>query len=186
MLTKTTPSEEQVAARFHFADLAGQYYMSGRFAAFTHCLPVAGSLLHHAIECFLKSGLVEVHSLRDLRSRRFGHSLTNLWSEFKTLCPSSGLNVYDKSVAELDQFERLRYPDLMVSQGMQVSMVVLNSQFTRLPNGPQPPFHLVIESVDVLAKVIADACGLSKVSMFASADASAKHFLHLHNLHWVE
>jgi hypothetical protein len=186
MLTNTVPREEQMAARFHFANLAGQYYISGRFAALAHCVPVAGSLLHHAVECFLKCGLVEVHSLAQLRSKAFGHSLPNLWEKFKLLASDSSLNAHDWSVSELDKFERLRYPDLMVSYGMQVSLVIKNSEFSPLPSGPQPPFHLVIESVDVLAKAIASACGLSNAAMFSSSHPSALHFLHLHNLHWNE
>lgn len=184
MLTNTVPSEEQMAARFHFANLAGQYYISGRFSALSHCLPVAGSLLHHAIECFIKCGLIEVYSLGDLKSNAFGHSLPKLWGKFKCLSTDSSLGAHDWSITELDKFERLRYPDLMVSHGMQVSMVHRNCEFAPLPSGPQPPYHLVIESVDQLAKAIADACGLSSAAMFSSSHPSAFHFLHLHNLHW--
>jgi hypothetical protein len=186
MLTNTTPCEEKMAARFHFATLAGQYYISGRFSALAQCLPVAGSLLHHAIECFLKCGLIEVHSLRDLKTNAFGHSLPKLWEQFKLLSEDPALSAHDWSISELDKFERLRYPDLMVSHGMQVSMVHRISEFSPLPDGPQPPFHLVIESVDLLAKAIASACGLSGAAMFSSSNPSALHFLHLHNLHWTE
>ena len=80
-----TPSSEQMAAHFEFARLAGQYLVSGRFAALAHCLPVAGNLLHHSIEMFLKCVLVKSLTLSELK--RLGHNLNTLWARFAELHP---------------------------------------------------------------------------------------------------
>ena len=184
MLTTTTPNENQMAARFHFASLAGQYYVTGRFAALSHCLPVAGTILHHSVEMFLKCGLVEKYPLTKLKS--FGHSLPRLWAEFKASTNNTALTTHDWTVTELDKFEQLRYPELMVTDGMFVSMTTFSAEFAELPTGPQPPFHLVLEKIDKLTLSISRACGLSKSAMFSPHNASAMHHLYCNNLHWIE
>ena len=50
-----------------------QYYVAGRFAVFGWLNPVAGNLLHHAIEMYLKGGLSKTKSLKGLRA--FQHNL---------------------------------------------------------------------------------------------------------------
>ena len=150
----------------------------------SHCLPVAGTILHHAVEMLLKCGLVESYPLAKLKS--FGHSLPRLWVEFKALADDHALTAHDWTVNELDKFEQLRYPDLMVTDGMQVSMVMRNADFSELPHGPQPPFHLVLENIDQLTSAISMACGLSKSAMFSPHNASAMRYLYRNNLHWSE
>jgi hypothetical protein len=65
-----------------FFQNACQYYVAGRYAAFAALNPVAGNLLHHAIEHFLKGGLSKTKSLAELK--RLGHSLPKIWAAFKT------------------------------------------------------------------------------------------------------
>ena len=133
----TAPSHEQMAAHFEFARLATQYHASGRFAAPSHCIPVAGNLLHHSIEMFLKCVLVKSLSLKELKA--LGHNLTILWSRFTQLHPHPTHAALDSAVAELERFERLRYPDSVVLEGMQVSFVISNAHYSPLPAGPLPP-----------------------------------------------
>jgi hypothetical protein len=170
-----------MAAHFEFARLATQYYVSGRFAALSHCVPVAGNLLHHALEMFLKCVLVKTLSLKELKG--IGHNLSTLWGRFAQAYPDPALSSLDASVAELERFERLRYPDTVVLEGMQVSFVLFREQFAPLPAGPQPPYHLVLEDVDHIAQAAAKASGLYRVAFVAGLSPQAIQFLELHNLH---
>ena len=177
----STPSQDQMAAHFEFARLAAQYHASGRFAALSHCLPVAGNLLHHSIEMFLKCVLVKALTLKELKG--LGHNLATLWSRFAQIHPHPTHAALTAAVAELERFERLRYPDSVVLEGMQVSFVISRAQFSPLPSGPQPPYHLVLEDVDAIAQKAAQASGLTQVAFTSGLSEEAIHFLKLHNVH---
>ena len=176
-----TPSGEQMAARFEFAHLAGQYLVAGRFAALTHCMPVAGNLLHHAVEMLLKCVLVESHSLRELKG--LGHNLSTLWERFEVLHPNPVHASLRAAIAELEKFERLRYPDSVVLEGMQVSFVVTRAQFSPLPSGPQPPYHLVLEDIDSIIKIAAYASRFEGADFTSGISTQGIHFLQSHNAH---
>ena len=177
----TAPSHEQMAAHFEFARLATQYHAAGRFAALSHCIPVAGNLLHHSIEMFLKCVLVKSLSLKELKA--LGHNLTILWSRFTQLHPHPTHAALDSAVAELERFERLRYPDSVVLEGMQVSFVVSKAHYSPLPAGPQPPYHLVLEDIDNIAKIAAQASGLDRVAFTSGLSEQALQYLQIHNAH---
>ena len=83
----------------------------------------------------------------------------------------------------LERFERLRYPDSVVLEGMQVSFVISRAQFSPLPSCPQPPYHLVLEDVDAIAQKAAQASGLTQVAFTSGLSEEAIHFLKLHNVH---
>lgn len=50
--TTDAPNDEDLSSRF--LDLALQYHVAGRSAYFAFSMPIAGNLLHHAIEMLLK------------------------------------------------------------------------------------------------------------------------------------
>jgi len=72
-----------------------QYYIAGRYAVFAALIPVAGNLMHHAIEHFLKGGLAKTKSLEDLK--KLGHKLPKVWDAFKA-------QANDPTLAQLYQF----------------------------------------------------------------------------------
>src|SRR5256885_2139178 len=96
-------TEKNDRARMEFFRLGVHYYAAGRFAALNHLIPVAGNLLHHAIEMFLKGALGPVIGLEALRNTR--HDLNRIWTTFKENFPIDGPAVLDKGVAELHRFE---------------------------------------------------------------------------------
>jgi len=177
----TEPTPEQIAAQYQFAELAGQYYAAGRFAALTHCIPVAGNLLHHAVEMFIKCALIRSHSLSDLKV--YSHRLPVLWNRFKEIHSTLSCAHLDGAISELDRFELLRYPESVVKDGMQVLMTPSRANFARLPDGPQPPYHLVLEDVDEIAQVSAGASSLSSHAFRRNHTKMALHFVYLENLH---
>jgi hypothetical protein len=104
-----------------FLDSAIQYYVAARTSVLAGLLPVCGNLFHHAIEAQLKARLSQTHTLEELK-QKFGHKLPKLWRAFKVQFPKSDLRQFDDLIADLDKFEKLRYPDAVLAEG--ASMLV--------------------------------------------------------------
>jgi hypothetical protein len=67
----------------------------------------------------LKGGLSKSRSLTTLR--KLGHNLIDIWMEFKAEFPSSaGLQQFDAAVADLAEFDEIRYPDKILKNGAQM------------------------------------------------------------------
>jgi hypothetical protein len=137
-----------------FLDLGVQYYVAGRYAAFAGLAPVSGNLLHHAIEMFLKGGLANALSSSDLRN--LGHSLAQSWERFKVEFNDVDLTRFDEIVTQLDKFERIRYPDRVLTEGMQVRIEVTGPVVASFLTPPSsvPIYDLVLCQVDELVKAI--------------------------------
>jgi len=125
LLTKlaSKPTTPTPNAYLQFFQLAIQYYVSARFAAMAPCMPVAGNLYHHAIELILKGELSKSTPLLELAKSR--HSLKKTWKKFVKLFPGEDLTPFRELIRELDRFERIRYPDAVLKEGM-VGMIDWN------------------------------------------------------------
>src|SRR6266567_5390434 len=125
-------------ARADFFRLGMHYYIVGRFATLTGLFPMAGNLLHHAIEMFLKGALVRVIGLDALRT--IGHDLNRLWQAFKSHFPFAEAASFDKPIAEMHRFERLRYPDVAIREGMEATLAIFREHSIETPgSGESPP-----------------------------------------------
>jgi hypothetical protein len=93
---------------------AVDYYVAGRFAARASLVPLAGNMMHHAIELSLKAALVERVGMDKLR-HKFGHNVPKLWNEYRGA--RTNLSKFDRMVAEVDRFEEIRYPDALAANG---------------------------------------------------------------------
>jgi hypothetical protein len=100
-----------------FVGLGLQYYVAARSAAWAGLVPVCGNLYHHALELLLKAGLSQNHSLKELGKKPFSHDLSNLWNTFKAEFPSTELPQFDPTIADIDDFEDIRYPDKVLKNG---------------------------------------------------------------------
>ena len=98
-------------ARVSFFSSGMQYYISGRYAVLARLVPVAGNLLHHAIEMFLKGGLAPVADLNELR--RLGHNVPNMWRLFKERLGQRELDRFDSVITSVNAFEELRLSGLV-------------------------------------------------------------------------
>ena len=110
-----------------------QYYIAGRYAIFAGLAPVAGNVLHHAIEMFLKGCLSKTKSLDELKKLR--HNLPKIWGMFKIQFKDVALDDFNGIVSSLNSFEELRYPDSVLETGMLCTM------------GPKRPFTSVVPKV---------------------------------------
>lgn len=115
------PGEHQDA--YHYAakafDYGMQYLGAGRFAVASRFTPVGAGLLHHAIEMFLKGLVARGSHPADISQfrNRYGHKLGAIWREVLARFPNKGLESFAETIAKLDEFEDIRYPDKLISGG---------------------------------------------------------------------
>ena len=149
--TRTMVSAQFVGERgeIAFVTIAVQYYVAGRQAAIAQLFPVSGNLLHHAVEMLLKGVLCRTKSLEELRANR--HNLKRSWNAFRASFPEDELAEFTPAVRTLNKFERLRYPDELLTTGM-VGMFALFREHSTSASGSAstglPLFSLVLEDVD--------------------------------------
>jgi hypothetical protein len=99
-----------------FISAGMHYYVAGRYAVFAGLNPTAANLLHHAIEMALKGALAKKSV--DLRAlKRLNNDLPRIWREFKAQYGIDG-STFDGVIDELQKFETIRYPDVIVKQGL--------------------------------------------------------------------
>jgi hypothetical protein len=108
------------AAFLHFFFLsATQYYISGRYAVLANLVLIAGNLMHHAVEMYLKGALSKIFTPEELK-KKFGHNLPKLWHAFKKQVKDPRLDPFDTLIMSLDKFEEIRYPDAILEKVKQV------------------------------------------------------------------
>lgn len=129
-------------ARELFFHSGTQHYVAGGFAAIAALIPVAGNLLHHAVEMFIKGGLSAARSLDQLKG--MGHNLPRIWSEWKSLYPDPAHTKFDGVITNLHPFEELRYPNAVLAHGAGVTIDMGRGprpvSFCGLPYGALLPF----------------------------------------------
>lgn len=170
-------------ARIELIRSATQYYIAGRFAAITLLFPVSGNLLHHAVELYLKGILAKHYSLAELW--KFNHHLLKIWPVFKKKFQLADLSKFDPAIERLDRFERIRYPDKLLNEGMSGLLASSVQDFDQMQHNEirEPKYQLVLEEVDELVKVVFQLSGLNPRFFFDGIDDIARHFLLLRNAH---
>ena len=174
------------AAWQHFVGLGLQYFVAGRFAANAELVPVSGNLLHHAVEMLLKACLVSQVSMAELK--RTGHDLTRLWQQAVEYWPEIQTPAHSTTIAELQRFERLRYPDSAIADGAAMTLTLAPSwdrAHFRSADTSVPQYYLALSGVDALFRELfkkADANpevfvrGLSTAAQTAFGNANAHSF----------
>jgi hypothetical protein len=139
-----------------FLKLALQYYLAGRSAYFAFSMPVAGNILHHAVEMLLKSLLAEKGFIETELQFKFGHNVKRLWRTTKRTLADPGLGIYDPVIRRLAPMWGLRYPRRDRSRySFQLS---LRKEPATPATGDAakdlPHYHLSLEEVDELMKAL--------------------------------
>ncbi|MGQ0603551.1 MAG: hypothetical protein ACT4QE_17870 [Anaerolineales bacterium] len=136
-----------------FFSLGLQYFVAARFAAIAQLGSVVGNLFHHAVEMLLKGHLANKMSLLELKGK--GHRLEDLWMVFKSNIGDATLNRFDPTIAKLDKFESIRYPDRIISQGMMMKIGLVDcDESLDDPTHPEPAYDLCVEDIDRLVNAI--------------------------------
>jgi hypothetical protein len=132
-----------------FLRLALQYYIAGRSACFAYSMPVAGNLLHHAVEMVLKHLLAEKGVTESELHYEFRHDLKKLWRATKKSLADPSLNTYDPVIRNIARMYDVRYPRRSYSFQMSV-----RKEATRPATGPAAKglrhYHLSLEDADEL------------------------------------
>jgi hypothetical protein len=178
--------QQRIMQQTSFWDRGCEYYISGRFAVFAGLNPVAGNLLHHAIECLLKGALSKTHTLGELK--KYFHKLPMIWDTFKAEIGDANLCRFDAAVAEVHTYEDLRYPDKALQGGMGSIIsshrrlqlppewaARLESQRAGLP--PVPEYELCLQDVDELVEAIFKAAKVDPRSCFRGKNLKALEVL---------
>ncbi len=162
-----------------FFSAATQYYVAGRYAVLAGQIPVAGNLLHHAVEMFLKGGLAKSMTLAQLKA--LSHNLPTLWSTFKTSFSAPTLSSFDPLVASLHDFEELRYPDSILAKGMAVTIGVTRpaapAAAAPAPARPEPTYELYLDEVDALVGKIFEVASVNPAAFFGGLRGRAREYL---------
>lgn len=169
----------------HFWDRGCQYYIAGRFAVTGALNPIAGNLLHHAIEFLLKGALAKTRTLTQLR--QLGHKLPPTWEEFKAEVGDIGIARFDATIAALHAYEDIRYPDDALKNGME-SMITshrivqppVNPSGTTLPQVKR--YDLCLQDVDELAEAIFSAAKRNPRFFFSRLNPKSQDILRDGNL----
>jgi hypothetical protein len=150
----------------HFLGLAMQYYVAARSAALAQLMPVCGNLFHHAVEMLLKARLSHSRSLHELSRPPLGHKLAALWDAFKAEFPTVGLGQFDGTIANLDRFERVRYPDTTINEGAGLLLAWAPGPLS-ISYGtgvaPVPQYEIVITDIDSLVAKVFDICSRNPI-----------------------
>jgi len=160
-----------------FFSAATQYYVTGRYAVLAGQIPVAGNLLHHAIEMYLKGGLAKKMTLQQLKG--LSHKLPNLWSTFKAQFTDPALSNFDTLVSSLHAFEDLRYPDSILSKGMLVKMSIIRMSGAApgAPARPEPAYELYLEEIDALVGRIFEVVPVNPAFLLGGLPTKAREYL---------
>jgi hypothetical protein len=156
---------------------ASQYYVAGRYATIAQLFPVCANLLHHALEMYLKGVLSRHCSLDELKS--MNHNLKKTWRTFKTYFPNENLQKFDASVSALHKFERLRYPDEEIVNGICGQLVLFRTDIVEVqPFGksPSPVFTLVLEDIDQLVKYLFEIARVNPNFYFNNSLNQVAHY----------
>jgi len=160
-----------------FFSLGSSYYVVARIAAQGFLMPITGNLYHHAIEMLLKGRLAKEMSSPDLKA--LGHDLAQLWEHFKVLAGLSSLGTFDPLILELQQHERIRYPERIVDEGMQASVSLGGAPAPRsLTPGDQPPsYHIDVDRLDQLVASIFRASSVNPAFFFGALHPSLQEHI---------
>jgi hypothetical protein len=172
-------------APHHFFGVGLQYYVAGRAAARARQIPVAGNLLHHCIEMLLKAELSKTMSLGNIK-KQFSHDLLMAWAAFKNLHHAKDLSPFDELIADLDRFERIRYPDESILHGaaMSIGWGTVKPQAKQITGTKVPEYYLYVNEVDTLVARLFVVCSVSPKFFFGGLHEEAVRALAYENAHY--
>ncbi len=175
-----------------FVSQGMEYYLAGRFAFLQHA-HIAANLFHHGVELLLKYAL-----LRDAHEGaappNYGHDLRRLWRDFKARDQSrASLARFDGVVADLDDWEHIRYPGFRRSQ---ISGRAVAQAMTLLPYGrgayadfggrEVDAYVLCLEDIDDLVSSIVTAASINPKVLLIHLSPDAVDWYHRENRHRME
>jgi hypothetical protein len=155
------------------------YYVSARFACLAGFMPTCGFLSHYALEMFLK-GQLSIRNSED-QLRRWGHDLNALWAAFKAEFPATDFTGHDATVADIDDFWLIRYPETLIREGMHGTV-----NWSGLPGPPAtgssqlpmiPVYNVSLHSLDALVRTLFTVCSINPAFFGGRYNETARQYL---------
>jgi len=164
--------------RVRYVELGLQYLIAAKFATTSRLHLIAGNLYHHGIEILLKSYLLKTYKLAD--TKNMCHNLLKIWNVIKSEVRDPKLDEFDGIIQELDRFEKIRYPDKMVTEG--AAILTGTSRPTKTfaqinPNHTEPIYEMNSEDMDQIINCIVAFTGINFQSYTGWYDEIAKSFM---------
>jgi hypothetical protein len=175
------PANDSSQARLVFTQLGFEYYLSARFCLLSRLHHIAGNVFHSAIEMFLKGELVRVIELEKLK--KIGHDLKKLWRHFVINNRTDiDLQSDTASIEQIDLFERIRYPDNLISEGMELQVTIHPGDHIESDGVIQlPTYRLSLALMDRLIIRIIDASTLNPPFFLSMIPEESTVFLRRNN-----
>jgi HEPN domain-containing protein len=134
-----------------------QYYVAGRYCFFAQLHPTVGNQFHHAIEFALKAALTHFGG-----SPERHHNIKMFWRRFKAAVKNPDLDKFNRTIAGLHKFERIRYPDSILERGMSSLIGFKREAYQVMMRGRQVPrYECYIDEIDEVFGTIFLATGLN-------------------------
>ena len=140
--------------------------------------------MHHAVEMILKGILAQKLSRDELL--KLGHNLIRLWGAAKAIDNYQELTQFDDAIAKLHRFERIRYPDKLITEGatMQTGLRKGDEIIVSQPkSNPNTSYEMALEDIDHLVKVLFKLLGHNPLFYLNSFKQSARSILAEQNIH---
>ena len=172
------PNKESLKSEYF--TIANQYYATARFAAVTRLYSVSGNLFHHAIEMYLKGHLCVKMTEKELKD--LSHKLKEIWKEFKQDVSDSTLDRFDKTIADLDKHERIRYPERIAKEGLSYSLSFEknpSSTYTYKSKKRKIEYIIIVDEIDDLVETVFRKSSINP--QFFTLSDDAKNYLKMWN-----
>jgi hypothetical protein len=115
---------------------------------------------------------------------KFGHSLPKCWITFKRTFPGEDLTEFDTMIAELDKFEKIRYPDNLLIQGAGIGFGFGRWQPPIMSCAKPVPQHTVaIGDVDAFFARAIKLCRMNPEAYFSFLTERGREMLTKYNDH---
>lgn len=164
---------EEKKQKKNWFDLATQYYVSARFAAFASLLPTCGNLYHHALEMYLKGYLFPTVNTEKLKTK-YHHNLKSLWDKFKLeISDPTTLGRFDNIISELHKFEEIRYE---IPHGM-TSKIVFGNNLPESFKKLEAKYNLDVHELDQLVAVIFEKSSINPSRFTQLLNSHARQYL---------
>ena len=115
-----------------------------------------------------------------------GHNIRKPWLAFKSVYADPRLAAFDPTVSALNKFERIRYPDEVLSKGMIGTFDLLREHESKVQafGAANPPtFALNLENIDELVTVIFEVAKMNPHFYLNSISEHARAVLNDRNRH---
>ena len=153
-----------------------EHYILGRYAFCSGYFNTVGINTHRAFELILKVSILK--STNDLNVKQYGHNLVKIYKKHCTernIDPTSRLKFMDA----LQAFEKMRYPDSLNGQAVQIQLAskVISGTLMRFGNEPLMTVGFNLHENDLVFREILEQASINPELVKTMAKGQSKDAL---------